>query len=98
MYRMLLTVVLGVAAVLSPSDYAHSEVIKKPCPFTCKSAGFKKKKCKDWKEADMCFVEVAKKGNVHSGECPKNCKSMGIPKKKCKDWKEGNTCYVRDLR
>jgi len=82
----------------------NAEVTSRPCPYSCKSLGIKKKKCKDWKEGNTCYVQDLRKksgkrkGNVSSKPCPHSCASAGIPKRKCKDWKEGNTCYVQDLR
>ena len=96
------SILLVLAAVLfvAPNAFA-GEVYKRKCPYSCKSAGIAKNSCKDWKQGNMCFIEVMGNPRKSSGgktvlrrKCPNSCKSLGLPKSRCKDWKEGKKCVV----
>jgi hypothetical protein len=76
----------------------RADVLSAPCPFSCKSNGYSKKICKDWKQGNTCFIEVKKKDGIDARPCPHSCRTMGIKKKFCKDWRNGDMCYVQDLR
>ena len=111
--RLSFAIILSLSALLLltslPGAALAQSTTSAPCPYSCKTLGIKKKKCKDWREGDTCYVQdlrknqgqrrAARSGNgITSRPCPYSCRSQGIPKKRCKDWKEGNTCYVQDLR
>ena len=33
------------------------KVTKKPCPYSCRTEGISKNKCRDWKEGGLCVIE-----------------------------------------
>lgn len=88
---------LFIALILSHS-LARADVLSAPCPFSCKSNGYSKQMCKDWKQGATCYIEVKKKAGVDARPCPHSCRTMGIKKKFCKDWRKGDMCFVQDLR
>ncbi|RMG40307.1 MAG: hypothetical protein D6719_11315 [Candidatus Dadabacteria bacterium] len=81
-------------------------ITSRPCPYSCRTAGLKKKHCRDWRKGNMCFVEdlrkppakIRSKGYVTIKFCPFSCDTAGISRAYCRDWKEGDLCYVEDLR
>lgn len=103
-----ISIILILAIFSSSPAFAEKkgEITSAPCPYSCKSKGLSKSKCKDWREGNTCFVEdltrqpssnTRKNGFVTYRECPHSCNSAGISKSRCRDWKQNGMCYVEDL-
>lgn len=97
-----LSLSLGITMFIADVD--AESITRRPCPHSCESEGIPKKKCKDWKEGDLCVVQDLRKRSrdqrekgVTSAPCPYSCDSLGYRKKNCKDWREGDTCFVEVL-
>ena len=110
--RLLIALIVSIALINIPMTYAQSQglVTSRACPYSCKSAGLKKGKCRDWREGNRCFVEdltkkpakqvasnTVQRGYVTYTSCPHSCKTVGLAKNVCRDWQRGRTCYVEDL-
>jgi hypothetical protein len=40
------------------SKAAFGQVTSRPCPYNCRLAGIPKESCRDWREQDVCYIEV----------------------------------------
>lgn len=52
---------LSLIQLISITSVTHAspagEVTARPCPHSCQTMGLKKKRCRDWREGDTCYVE-----------------------------------------
>lgn len=55
--RKVLLTLITFFLVLSLPVILFAEVTSSPCPYSCKTRGISKDRCKDWKEGNTCFVD-----------------------------------------
>ena len=50
--------ILTLAFILISGQHGQAQITSKSCPYNCRTAGYAKRVCHDWKIGNVCFVEL----------------------------------------